>query len=424
MKTSQYCIPVELGSEALFFDSFSKAYAKISKKRANEIFYNGRFVEAALKGNEKDLLVENGFLVDESFNQRDAVIAARHMARLQKKDYHIIVNTTMDCNLGCWYCYETHKKGSVISDSILDSIYNHIKLKFEEDNLRSLTLGFFGGEPLLVIPEVNALIKNCSSFCNDKKIAFSVGFTTNGTIINSKLFDMLRDIDSHFQVTFDGNKAKHDSVRKFKKGSSGSFELICRNIRTILSSLPKARIGLRINYDADTLKNMGEVYDFIASLDPEKVSVSLHKVWQVDKEEIDEDLLFDCIVRIKKLGIHVNIQGYPINSGICYADCLNSCVINYDGLVYKCTARDFNATSKCGELTRSGLIKWDYNKLKEYCFTAIPQKCQECVLLPCCPGNCSQSLIENGGVGECVLYKNTTVDDIVLLRYYLTNYGK
>ena len=47
----------------------------------------------------------------------------------------------------------------------------------------------------------------------------------------------------------------------------------------------------------------------------------------------------------------------------CYANKINSEVINYDGLVYKCTARDFSEKNDVGIMLEGGIIKYKYDKI-------------------------------------------------------------
>ncbi len=43
----------------------------------------------------------------------------------------------------------------------------------------------------------------------------------------------------------------------------------------------------------------------------------------------------------------------------CYADKINQMTVNYDGGVYKCTARDFNEKNRLGQLCDDGTVLWD-----------------------------------------------------------------
>ena len=425
MKTSRYCIPVDVGSQILCFDSLSNAFVLIGKDRFEQIYAGGHFLIEELNQVEQDLLKANGFILAQEEEQKEIAIAARYGCCLNKKAYHLIVNPTMDCNLGCWYCYESHQRGSRISRKIVASVCEHIRYKYLEDKIENLRLGFFGGEPLLATSEIREIIQFAKSFCEEHDIQLSLHITSNGTLVSNKLLEVIGSTPTAFQITLDGGQEQHDSIRCFKGNKQGSFRLIQTNINKILNSSEHTRIQLRINYDADTFTETASLEALIAPLDHQRVTLSLHRVWQVSQEESNEDALFAFITKMKQLGIPLNVQGYSLSTcAVCYADKINSCVVNYNGDVFKCTARDFSTENRCGKLNDQGIISWKYDRLKEYCMYSVPQQCSDCVLFPSCPSLCSQSIIESKDNFECPVLDEKDLDEIVLMHYFLSAHSK
>ena len=87
------------------------------------------------------------------------------------------------------------------------------------------------------------------------------------------------------------------------------------------------------------------------------------------------------------------LEGFMLSSMVfthtycsCEADNYNQAIINYDGKIFKCTARDFREEYHYGYLAESGLIVWDTQRLETRLALKFPAKCQACKLLPCCPG--------------------------------------
>ena len=80
-------------------------------------------------------------------------------------------------------------------------------------------------------------------------------------------------------------------------------------------------------------------------------------------------------------------------SSYCYADYINSYVINYNGDIFRCTAREFDSHNKMGKLDEQGeiLIEDDEPNRIERRFK---KACINCRLLPICT-ICSQSHKEN-----------------------------
>lgn len=424
-KTSRYCIPIDVGSQILCFDSLSNAFLLIRKERFEQIYDGDHFLIEELNQVELDLLKGNGFIGAREVKQKEIAIAARYGCCLNKKAYHLIVNPTMDCNLGCWYCYESHQKGSRISPEVVASICEHIRYKYLEDKIENLRLGFFGGEPLLATSETCQIIRFAKSFCDEYNIQLSLHITSNGTLVSSKLLEAIGSIPTTFQITLDGGQQQHDSIRRFKGNKQGSFRLIQGNISKILNLSEHTRIQLRINYGADTFTETASLEALIAPLNPQRITLSLHRVWQVSQEESNEEALFAFITKMKQLGIPLSVQGYSLSTcTVCYADKINSCVVNYNGDVFKCTARDFSTENRCGKLNDQGIISWQYDRLKEYCMYSVPEQCSNCILFPSCPSLCSQGVIESQGNFECPVLDKRDLDEIVLMHYFLSAHSK
>lgn len=103
----------------------------------------------------------------------------------------------------------------------------------------------------------------------------------------------------------------------------------------------------------------------------------------------------------------------------CYADKKNEAVINYNGNVYKCTARDFSEENKYGELSEDGTINWN-EKLTKWENIKIQSKaCQNCRILPLCGGGCHQINLESEGLNTCQMgFDDKKKDEIIMKRLY------
>ena len=420
MNSSYYNIPVELGSEILLFNSISKSFVIFYKDRFKEIYRKGEFITERLSPKESSDLYKNGFLSEnDNETERNLWLAIRNKRRLNTKSYLMIVNPTLDCNLRCWYCYENHKKGSRFTATLIDAILENLEMQFKINSFSDFTLSLFGGEPLLATNEVISLIDRVSEFCNNKNIKLHLFFTTNGTLVNSRLIHAIHDFECSFQVTLDGDQKIHDTIRVFKANPGlGTSQIIYKNIKRLLVELPLSKVIVRLNYTGRTLNNMGGIYNFLGELDANKVRVSLHKVWQENEGEVSTELLINHVLKIRKMGFEINVQSLPTEDSLCYADYLNCVVVNYNGDVFKCTAKDFTSQNKCGYLDNSGIICWDQEELGKHVFSSIPNNCQKCKYLPCCPSFCSQGCIDNNH-GICILPSGITLEDIVLYNYLI-----
>ncbi|WP_081580599.1 SPASM domain-containing protein [Bergeyella zoohelcum] len=76
--------------------------------------------------------------------------------------------------------------------------------------------------------------------------------------------------------------------------------------------------------------------------------------------------------------------------------------MNYDGNIFKCTARDFTSENSEGVIDDEGELIWNdkFYVRRNIKFSNAP--CLECKILPICNGSCSQHYIENIGKGFCI----------------------
>lgn len=317
--------------------------------------------------------------------------------------YTITINPTMNCNFKCWYCYETHIKDSKMNSETINSIIRFIEnIIVENKKLKTLTISWFGGEPLLYFDKViMPILASAKEICNKSNIHLQSGMTTNGLLINQDMLDFCREHSlNHFQITLDGDKERHDKVRYISE-DRGSFDKIISNI--ILVAKNKLIASIRINCSLETLNGIENILNEFSNLEAEFkkfIKFDLHKVWQVN-EDIEDDL--------NKFRIKFREEGFKVRGGIydtlvnsCYADKKNHATINYNGEVFKCTARDFKTEEKEGLLHKEGRIEWNekYDKRLSSKFNNPP--CKECKILPICGGGCSQQALENEGRDYCV----------------------
>ena len=127
---------------------------------------------------------------------------------------------TNKCNMDCQYCY-VEKKGVVMSmetaRKAIDMVFSH-----QEFGKNTLTVQFFGGEPLLA----QGLIEEVVDYCNfrkkedGKKCAFS--FTTNGTLLNDDNLKFLKKNRFTLMISQDGPPHVQNRRRPMADGSDSS----------------------------------------------------------------------------------------------------------------------------------------------------------------------------------------------------------
>lgn len=351
-------------------------------------------------------LIEKGFLIEDDVDEIENVKKLVQEIDIENDTfYRLTINPTMNCNFKCWYCYETHIKASKMSNDTIISITKFVDNILEEKKaLTNFHLSWFGGEPLLYFDKtVKPLLEDIYPKMQKNNIMFSSGFTTNGFLINQEMLDVCKNLGvNHFQITLDGHRERHNKVR-FVSNERGSYDEIVNNI--ILCIKNQLSVGVRLNVSEETIETLPNIIDDFLSLskdDLKYLNFSFHEVWQ-EKKDIHDDVQ-SIVNSFREKGYNTLYKGKNLDTvrNSCYADKKNHATLNYNGEVFKCTARDFESKSKEGDLTADGKIEWNekFDKRMNSKFKNPP--CLKCSILPICNGGCSQQAIEHEGRDYCI----------------------
>lgn len=369
-------------------------------------------------------LVEAGCLVEEGVDEKALLQSRIHRIDNNPETYLLTINPTLNCNFRCWYCYEEHAGKSKIEEETYRRILRHISLKSKEEGLKSFHLGFFGGEPLLCFKQsVYPILQHYTACCREQGLQTYIGFTTNGYLIEDEMIRKMKEVRvNSFQITLDGCKEQHDQVR-FPRSGEGSYDRIVENIKKLTAEA--FGVILRINYTQDNILRIKEIAEDLKDIAVENrgcLSVDLQRVWQDRRAEKDiPEAVFDaCIDVFSELGFRVSHDSLDYVKGSCYADKRNQALINYNGDVYKCTARDFTPASRLGYLDPGGVIRWDEEKMLQRCGLRFSKPvCHACRIAPLCGGTCTQRIWESGDANNCLKgYTEEAKTQVVFNRFY------
>ena len=344
-------------------------------------------------------------------------------------NYTLTVNPTINCNFSCWYCYENHIEQSKMSSETLEHLKRHITIMSSNKKLKTFNFGFFGGEPLLYYKDiVRPLLEHFQTACSKSKINSSIAFTSNGYLLTDLMIDELKTFCvSSFQITLDGNKQLHNTIR-FPFVGADSYTKIVNNIKKLVEA--NIFVVLRINYTSDNLlstKDIAKDFENLPIESKKKINVDFQRVWQ-DKNINDIDIsdkLVECVEAFENIGIKV--YGEIINQvwHPCYADRNNQAVINFNGDVFKCTARDFTKKNRLGVLNEDGTITWNEEKIRQREGVRLSKEvCQHCRIAPICGGTCTQRGLDSGNSNLCIRGLDESGKDKIVLNQFYYNVVK
>lgn len=314
-----------------------------------------------------------------------------------------------------------------MTDEVSSAIIKLISKEIEKKGKRGIFISFFGGEPLLALNEVIIpFLESLNEIAKD--INVNVSFVTNGVLLTEKNLQLLKSTPFckklTFQVTLDGNELYHNKV-KFFNNNQGTYSTIIQNIKDALRL--GASITLRLNTTAENLMSFTDVVADLKDMpksDIERLEIDFQHVWQdnlsdnmtfIEKQKSIRDIFVKEGFLVKELK--------HIDSSRCYADRKNHYVINYNGDVYKCTARDFSKENREGILTKEGEVIWNKNYEIRENVKFGNDVCRKCSIFPICHGGCSQFKMDYKSVNGCLRgYSKADKEKIIRDRVdYLIN---
>ncbi len=420
MKTSRYNVCIPMQGVSLIYNCRTDEIIQADERLVDVYKLNMDHPEAIeqIAPDFYRYLCDKGFVLEDEIDEIQLILNGWKQEDKYGKDLFVTVNPTMNCNLKCYYCYEEHNKGTRMSQEILDAVVAYFKWQIQSKKYNQIVLSFFGGEPLIYFKKtVYPLLEEIRQLLDGKTI-FSLHFTTNATLLTKKVLEYLKPWNPSFQITIDGNEFIHNLVKQLP-GEKSAYKIAVNNIRLLLQQ--KLKVAIRFNYTAKTLDYFYEVLtdmqDF-SDLEKSYCNINFHRIWQ--DTVIPDSELKDSVDALEKAfrekGFHV-ISSSSRTIGRCYGDKENSVVINYNGAIYKCTARNFDEEHCEGQLLPDGNIKWNerYEKRKNvrYC-NAV---CQACLIFPLCHGGCSQNKLESDNPDKCLTqFSNQDKQDYILRR--------
>lgn len=394
------------------------------------IFNEGKATPEKIKAQHAELydhLLQKGIFVCDDADETETYIRKREEYERSSGEYTITINPTLACNMSCWYCYESHKNMPAMSADVKQSVLLLIDKLLADNKLKKLNLSFFGGEPLLYFDKVVVdIINHAKMQCKAFDAKLSIHFTTNAYLLTDSVLKQLEGLDVSFQITIDGGKQVHDSVRK-TKGGEPTYARIVEHIHQTLSR--GFSVGVRFNYTAKSIPSFIDVVKDFSHLPQEQkhlVNFTFQRVWQDnegDASQVEQQV--EHIERaFEQAGLFVNnAKSYIVP--YCYADGVNTAVVNYNGDLFKCTARDFAPKSKEGTLAADGTLRWNERLRKRMSIRHGSDTCLQCRIYPICHGGCSQMKLEApDGISSCPKgYDDDKIQEIMEGRalYLLTS---
>lgn len=385
-------------NENIVYNTFSKGLIALDNEHANSL-KNGCY-HSIFSKEEINFLVENGFLVENSFDENEFLKYYNNKVRFTSDYFCLTIAPTLSCNFDCPYCFENKRTGTMSKD-VQTELVRFVEEKIKK-GIKTLEITWYGGEPLLCFDIIKNLAEEITQIADKYGCKCKMGMISNGYLLSGEIVDFLEKNNVSFQITIDGLEENHNK-RRYLKNGGGTFAKIIENLK--LFSGKQVDVYVRMNVDNYNSNDYGALSELIDSFNNNRmilypaVTEKINERKEERKNHYMNDSGYDDFISITRrnglfkfksteLPISNDVSSVPDNRCyFCAAELDNSCVIDEKGNVYKCWDEVGHEDFCFNILTPE---KINYDSLLRYMgdHTFSDEKCSNCVFLPLCFGGC------------------------------------
>lgn len=431
-KVSRYDIPVRLADGgALLFNSRTRSLILLSDGEARA--YRALAERPAFSGGEAsdrlllEALVGGGHVVGAAVDELAVVRSSYEAARSSKGSLTLTIAPTMACNFACGYCFQgLNKPTSKMGPEVQDAIIDFVKAKTD---LKSLSIVWYGGEPLMGKDSIFRLSDLLISYCDKNRINYSAGMVSNAWFLNAEMAAQLYTRRIRWvQVTIDGDRDTHDRMRPLTSGH-GTFDRLLDNIAETLDHTAIS-ISARVNVGHSNVDKVDAMLDrFVAGNFARRGNFSVYFApieastpesgsayeERLSRAEFNRKVLA-LEERARQLGfssIQTPSKGF---SGMCVAASNGGYVVSGNGDVHKCWETAHDPSKRVGRIFEPDKLHDSVNASLWSQWTPFDSEiCSSCKILPMCGGFCAHRFVyasEKEAALPCPSWKWNTAEYI------------
>jgi uncharacterized protein len=292
------------------------------------------------------------------------IAAAEVHAALANNILRLILMPTEACNFRCTYCYEDFEAGRMEA-AVVHGVKQFLSRRAAE--LDSLTLSWFGGEPLLARDVVEDIMAHAGRLAAaNPRLELHADVTTNGYLLTPRVASRLLDlgVDS-YQVSLDGPPQAHDRTR-VRAGGGPTFARIWANLLAMRQSGREFRVVVRLHvHGANAASLPGFLDDYARAFAGDSRFVLFFK--EVVPLGGPCDATFPFLEKAQRWATLEALQrraqerGIPCLDaeapGVCYAARGNAFVVRADGRLNKCTVALSHPANEVGRIEPDGRLR-------------------------------------------------------------------
>lgn len=283
---------------------------------------------------------------------------------------------------------------------------------------KALSVYFYGGEPTLFPEKIKSICSDLTYQLKDKSIDLDFNMYTNGTLINSNVFQIIKDYKfNNLQITLDGPPNLHNPKRPMKNHKD-SFDLIYNNICKILDT-STTHITLLMNFDNENYRAIDDFLDYFKKYKSNKklefvfnplfITESNSNYCTAHSFKTDKESA-QIWAELYKTTINKGYNCNPLrvfDSGPCSFLRASNLIFDTNGDIYKCIGFLGSSNLSVGNVnsnTSNSILDKIENQISTSAWNN--PECLSCSYLPLCIGGCRfHSLVSNNNIKEHYCHK-------------------
>ena len=404
-KTSRYTFTLESNDKYYLYNSLSNVLVEVDKELFDIVSRSKEQCEtissisdtSILESLRKDKIITN--------NDEDDFLLYKSIIQGYRNDRRklmITIAPTMDCCFNCHYCFERTKRPSYMSGDVMHGI---AKFLATFNDAKSVGITWFGGEPLMAVPEMEKLYTILKRKL--KGLTFSSSIITTGFHLNEENIKALQKIKvSNMQITLDGLKNTHNKI-KYTNGCNDAFSVVMDNIDRLCEIAPDIMVFIRVNITKSNMHEFDALQEYVCKRFSNKVAIQPAFVLNRNSDDsaAENNLISyknqsQCILNLSKSD---RVSSYAVFPGYSISECAirnpYSFSFDPDGYVYKCWEHIGDTKYAVGKVNKKGeFAVSNVMLMNRQLYGADPledSNCRKCSILPICSGGCPIQRIEN-----------------------------
>src|SRR5215471_3827899 len=179
LKPSKYNRAISYGEKWLLFNGVTSSLLQVNtatyRKLRPLLFGEQSFAASGIDDPEVtsmlDRLEKARFVLENTADELE-YMRLRYRRNQHRDPVSVTIATTLDCNLGCYYCYE-ERETSYLRKNTCDKIFSYLTKEVEAAPDKRLLVSWYGGEPMMNLEAIDYLSPKLIDYCAANKVQYS-----------------------------------------------------------------------------------------------------------------------------------------------------------------------------------------------------------------------------------------------------------